>query len=634
MEILPNASVRRPALIAALGLVFITFLTYAPVYRAGFIWDDDEYVTENPALLGADGLRWIWLEPGATPQYYPLTFTTFWLERRIWGDRPLGYHVVNVALHAANTVLAWRVLSRLGVPGAWVAAAVFAVHPVHVESIAWVSERKNVLSGFFYLAAALAYLRRADRSSDDAARESEAPAAPRRSRQPRLGQSLAFPATLTLPTRGRYLAALALFVCALLGKTVTSSLPAAILLVTWWKRGRARWRDVRALIPFFVIGAIAGLYTSHMERTHVGAAGPEWDYSAVERVLIAGRAVWFYLGKLLVPSDLSFMYPQWTVRPATAWQWVFPLAAAAAVVALWSLRRRIGRGPLVAALFFGGTLAPALGFVDVFPMRYTFVADHYQYLASLGMIVLGVVSASALPRRSAPFRPVVALGVIGALCVLTFDRARAFESLETIWRDTESKNPDSPIVLNNYGMVLLGQGRLDEAETKFRRVRELKPTAFEPHSNLAAVAEARGDNAAAIEHLRAALAVDPRAMPPHLSLGRHLAEAGRVDQAVLHYSAWVRFRPNDVAARQALATTLYRQARQRVADGNPDGAVESLNRLLRIDPRRAAAHNDLGRLLEAKSQIDDAAAHYRRALELDPSLDAARHNLDRVTSGR
>src|SRR5688572_21356693 len=324
-----TSSRRRSALIGSGVLLAMTLIAYLPAFRAGFIWDDPDYVVNNATLRSLDGLRQIWFVPRATPQYYPLVHTSFWIEYQLWGLNPSGYHAVNVLLHALASILLWRVLKLLEVPGAWLAAGIFALHPVHVESVAWVTERKNVLSGVFYLASALAFL------------HFEETAEPRR--------------------RWRFYAmSLLLFVVALLSKTVTASLPAAILLVAWWKRGRVTWRDLMPLIPFFVTGVALALRTAQFEREHVGASGAEFDFTWAERILIAGRAAWFYAWKLIAPVNLSFIYPRWTIDDRAAAQYAFPIAAIALVMTLALLRRRIGLGALVAVLFFGGTLVPAL----------------------------------------------------------------------------------------------------------------------------------------------------------------------------------------------------------------------------------------------------------------------------------
>ena len=232
----------RKTLILWAGLiVLITLLAYIRAMRGGYVWDDETHVTHNLTLRTLDGLRKIWLKPGTVPQYYPLVHTTFWLEYNLWHLHPFGYHLVNVLLHSFNAILLLFILRYLRVPGALLAALLFALHPVHVESVAWITERKNVLSGLFYLSSFLAYLRFYNLTADPLPHSSSS--------------SVLHPISDQESHLWRYYAlSLFLFICALLSKTVTSSLPAAILLVLWWKRNRLRWRDVSFLIPFFVLG--------------------------------------------------------------------------------------------------------------------------------------------------------------------------------------------------------------------------------------------------------------------------------------------------------------------------------------------------------------------------------------------
>jgi hypothetical protein len=391
-------------------LILLTLIAYIPALQGGFIWDDNDYVSDNAALRSADGLRRIWTEPGAVPQYYPLTFTTFWLEYRVWGLSPAGYHALNVALHAVSAVVLWRVLLLLQVPGAWLAAAVFAVHPVEVESVAWITERKNTLSGACYLAALLAYLHFAF----GAAR-----------RRWRL-----------------YGLALALFIAALLSKTVAASLPAVLVLILWWKRDRLDAAALWPLAPMFALGLGAGLLTAGVERQYVGAVGADWNLSAVDRCLIAGRALWFYAATLAWPHPLIFFYPRWRIDAGIWWQHLFPLAAIGLAALLAALRHRLGKGPLVAVLAFAVMLAPALGFVDVFPMRYSFVADHFQYLASIALIALAVAVGCRALRGAPPgARAAVGAGVLALLTTLSWRQGDVSLDQEALWRDTIAKNP-------------------------------------------------------------------------------------------------------------------------------------------------------------------------------------------------
>lgn len=555
----PAPAAAVPAWAVALLLVALTVVAHGPAARGGFIWDDDAYVTDNATLRSADGLRRIWFEPGATPQYYPLTFTTFWLEYRLWGLSAPGYHVVNVLLHALAALLAWRVLLRLEVPGAWLATALFAVHPVHVESVAWITERKNTLSAVCYLGALLVYLRFAF------ARRREWPA---------------------------YAVAAALFVAALLAKSVTASLPAVVVLLLWWKKPRLAWADLWPLLPLFALGAGFGLHTAWVERQHVGAVGADWDLSFVERGLIAGRALWFYAASLAWPHPLVFFYPRWTIDAGAAWQWLFPLAALAVVGALFAARARLGKGPLVAVLCFAGTVFPALGFVDVFPMRYSFVADHFQYLASLPLFAL---AAALLVQQAARRRlPDAALrggaALLLALCtVLTWRQGRAYADIETLWRDTIAKNPAAWAAHSNLGLRLAQRGDLDGALAHYEAALRAKPDDDFALTNAGQALAARGDMAAAIARFEAALRVAPGNAQARLNLGNALAQEGRLDEAAEQYRA--------VLARQ---------------------------------PQYADAHNNLGNVRALQGRRAEAIEHYRAALAIDPGYADAKRNLAAV----
>lgn len=662
---------RRAAFVAAALLVSLTLVAYVPVVDAGFVWDDDYHVTENRNLRSLDGLRRIWLQPSrperlVTPQYYPLTHTTFWLEHRLWGDDPLGYHVVNVGLHAVGALLLWTFLRRLRVPGAWIAAAVWAVHPAMVESVAWVTERKNVLSGVFYWCAMLAYGRFAGLFDEEP-----------RARRWRW-----------------YAAALVAFVCALTSKTVTSTLPAAVLLIVWCRRGAIRTTDVWPLVPFFVAGAALGSLTSWMERHVVGASGADWDFTVAERVLIAGRAVWFYASKLLVPVRLSFNYERWDIDPSAAWQWTFPAGVVIVALALFAWRRRIGRAPLAAWLFFVGTLTPALGFFDVYPMRFSFVADHFQYLASAGLIVL-VVRAVAAATRRAPRGAVAATAaaVLVGLVSLTAARARAFHDAETLWRDTLAENPRSWLaylnlervyaadgrldlaldaaraaldvrptdpkiksqialdlsrlgrreearleheqaiaaeppdaaVFYNYGQDLARWGDVDGAERLYRKTIELDPTLVGVHNNLGLLLAERGDVAGAMALYEQELAIDPESTRALTNVGNALLRSQKYPEAETALREALRVDPDFTVARNTLAVVLLRR-------GDAVAAEREARTALQQRPRMAEAHNTLGSALMAQRRFDEAIPEYRTALEL--GLTPAEANLNRAIDAK
>ena len=581
----------------ALVLVIATFAAYQPVWHAGFIWDDDGHVTENPNLRSVHGLYRIWFEPSVDQQYYPLQLTSYWIEYHLWGLRPFGYHAVNVLLHTLNALLLWMVLQQLDVPCAWLAAAVFAVHPVQVESVAWVSELKNLLSTTFYLGSLLAFFRF----------------------RPMSGQAQA-----GSPPWRFYWLAIALFLCSLLSKTVACSLPAVLALLLWWKAGRVEKRDIEVLSPMFLLGITLGLMTAWLEKHHVGASGAEWSLSLLQRCLLAGRASWFYVGKLFWPHPLIFIYPHWNVDPAAWWQYLFPAAALAVLLALWSLRSRIGRGPLAAALCFECALFPALGFFDVFPFRYSFVADHFQYLASAGLIAVVVTGGVIVCDRAGPRgRQIGAVAIAVALLslgALTWRQGHIYRDVETLWRDTLRKNPQCWIAQNNLGAALASLGRGPEAMEHYEQALQIDPENAEAHYNLGRVFFQEGKLSEAIEHNERALRIRPDYAEAHNNLGAALVRQGRLPEAIGHYEQALRLNPDYAEAHYNLAAALMGQGRLPEAIGHYEQA-------LRLQPDFPEAHNNLGNALLRLGKVPEAIGHYEQALRLKPDFADAYNNL-------
>jgi len=557
-------------------IVLLVFLAYLPALRAGFIWDDDAYVTNNPTLHDLGGLQRIWFEVGAVPQYYPMVHTTFWLEYHLWGLHPVGYHLINVLLHATAAILLWQVLLRLRIRGAWLAAVLFALHPVCVESVAWITERKNVLSVVFYFTAALAYLRFVALEEPDG------------------------------PNRLRwywYLGALVLFIAALLSKTVTCSLPAALLLVCWWKKGRVQRGEILPLLPFFALGVGLGLMTAWIEKFHVGAQGAEWSLTFADRCLIAGRALWFYAGRLVWPAHLTFIYPRWKIEPEVWWQWLFPVAAVGVVAGLWLARRRIGKGPLVAVLFFAGTLGPALGFVNVYPMRFSFVADHFQYLASVGLITLCAVGLARMPR----VMPATLVVLLGAL---TWQQAGIYRNLETLWRDTLANNPDCWMAHNNLGKYLINEGRIEEAMEHYHKAIQINPNNPEGLTGLGIALAAKGRFDEEIENYRKAIQINPDFYGAPYNLGIALAARGQFDEAIENYYKAIQINPNSFNALNNLGNAL-------AAKGRFDEAIKNYRQAIQINPNFSGALDNLGSALAAKGQFDEAIENYRKAIQIN-----------------
>ncbi|MFH0944001.1 MAG: tetratricopeptide repeat protein [Planctomycetota bacterium] len=519
-----TGSRRQPGAGAAL-LILITFLAFLPALDGEFIWDDDAYVVDNTTLDDLSGLGRIWFEVGATPQYYPVVFTTFWMEsqihdeKQVCGKDPFSFHLVNVCLHLLNAVLFFRVLRALGVPGALVAAALFAVHPVTVESVAWISERKNVLSTLFFLGSVLASLRffGVDRSG-------------------RNGRLL------------DYSLALLLFLAALLSKSVTASLPAVLLLLIGWRRSRPTMRELLLLLPFFVAGTLMVFMTAWVEAKVVGAERVEMGLSLLDRVAVAGQAVWFYLGKLLAPVDLMFIYPRWDIHAAGSFRLVAPLLAVALLIALYLARRRLGVGPLVAALYFGGTLLPALGLVDFYPMIYSYVADHFQYLAMFGPLALFAALLARLPPRARWL-------VTGLLLLLlgwqTHERCKVFHSSQELFEDTLRKNPAAAMAsINLASIASRQQGDLDRSLTLLRAAEKVDPARV--HYSVRAKVQYNigrnlidlGDYDGAITYFHAAQETWPNYWNTVYGIGFALARKGDLEGAAAQLRLMLQYHPD------------------------------------------------------------------------------------------
>ncbi|MSR54814.1 MAG: tetratricopeptide repeat protein [Gemmataceae bacterium] len=538
-----------------LALVLMVLVAYIPVMGAGWIWDDDAHVTNNETMQSLDGLRRIWFEPGSTPQYYPLVFSSFWIEYQLWAKDASAFHLANVLLNGLNACLIWRVLLKLQVRGAWLAAAVFALHPVHVESVAWVTERKNLLSAMFYLFALLAFLH-----------------------------------FVTTRDRRWYLAAFAAFVAALLSKTVTCTLPAVLFLLIWWRQGQVTRRNLLYLTPWFAVGVGFGLLTIWMEKHFIGASGAEWSLTPIQRVLIAGNALAFYVGKLVWPKPLLFIYPRWQVDPTDPTWYIAPAIVLAVFVGLWVRRRRLGRGPLVAVLVFAGTLFPALGFFDVYPFRYSFVADHFQYLASVPLIALAVAAGYSVlsGRQSAPY---LAGGLLLILAILTGSQCTHYKSEQTIWEDTLAKHSDSSIAHARLGLIRAQKEEFGPAADHFREVVRLKPDSVADrlrHANLASAAGRIEESAA---EYRTLLAIDPDSKLILFSLVNSLTQLSRHDEAAEVLEAALQQQPADPKLHSALGLVRFEQGRH-------DQGIEHVLTAQRLDPTNEA----IGRILEELRQ--------------------------------
>ena len=635
----PGAHIAHIASIALAGAVLclLVAVSYFPALSAGFVWDDVVLTNATPLHIWS-GLAQIWFAPRALlpyeAHYWPLLYTTFWLEHKLWGLAPFGYHLVNLLLHTGVVLLLWRLLLRLEVPGAWFVAAVFAVHPLHVESVAWVIGRKDILATLFYLAAVLAYIRCA-----------EMPRGRRRG--------------------GHYLLAVALFVLGLLSKSITITLPVALLLWHWWRHGRVTLADCSRMLPFFLVGL--GIVLADYAY-YTGIESVAFAYTPLERGLIAAHALAFYVGKLLWPTGLIGIYPHWEPGIGDALAWGGAVGFAAVVAVLWHWRRQLGRGPLAGVLFFAVALSPVLGFVDFGYMQFSFVADRYQYLGGIGLIAVVVGAADHACQRGLGMLPAhrtrparLAIGAAGATILavaglLTWNHAGLYRDPGTFFTHVIAHNPqarhahdnlghylqaegryaeahaafqialallpDDPGLLNNIGVLLKKQGRHEEAVARYREALRLHPQHRGAMGNMARGLIDQGRYAAALASMQQVIAHYPDDVQAHHLLGGLLSKQGRPEEAIAHFREVLRLNPQHPTAMRDIAGMLMNQ--RRYAEG-----LASAQQAIARDPDDAQAHHLAGLGLFHLDRKADALRHYDRALALDPNLTRAREQRKR-----
>jgi protein O-mannosyl-transferase len=631
-----SSIIRHPQVTGVGLLVALCFLAYFPVLHNGFIWDDDHYLTDNPFLNDLEGLKRFWFDLRSRGQYYPLVFTSFWIEHKVWALDPLGYHVDNVILHCMNVLILWRILALLEIPGSWLAAAIFAIHPVQVESVAWITERKNLLSGFFYFLSLYCFLR--FQSLDPLPNAEE-------------GKN-------SNKAWGLYGISFVFFVCALLSKTVTCTLPAVILLICWWKQNRIRKKFFLLTIPYFTVGLCFAFLTTWVEKFHTGALGPGWEFSFFDRFLIAGRALWFYIGKLVWPSPIIFSYPRWTIDDSIWWQYLYPLTFLFVIFILWYLRKTIGRGPLATVLFYAGSLFPALGFFNIYPMRYSFVADHFQYLSCIGMIVIFSSGLEKFMDREM-FRTVITLKVCLLILLgnLTWNQGPVYKDLFSLWNDTIRKNPTSWLAHNNLGHALALELKYEEAIFHYRMVIKLNPTFAKAHYNLGNALSKERKVEEAISHYKAAIKLKPDYANAHNNLGIAMYKERKMEEAIFHYRMAIKLNPAFAIAHNNLGDVLkskgtiseaishhriaiklmpeYANAHFSIgvalsAEGNIEEALSHYRMAIKHEPGHAKAHNNLGNILQREQKTGEAISHYKIAIKLNPALALAHYNLGSI----
>jgi Flp pilus assembly protein TadD len=568
----------------AVAIILAVVAFYLPALRGGFVFDDWILLLQQPLIHASDGLRRIWFTAEA-PDYYPITWTGFWLQWRLWGAWPMGYHIVNVLLHAINAVLVVQVLRRLEIRGAWLAGLVFAVHPVNVAAVAWISEQKTTLAMLFFLLSVLAWLR------------------------------------FERGAQGRwYAASLGYFLLSLLAKPAAVMWPVVVLGLASWKRGRVTRRDVGRCLPFLALSIVLGLAAVWFQSVRVLEGQPARTDAFLARLAGAGWAVWFYLFKAAVPVHLSMLYPRWQIDPSQPLVYVPGLLLVLLLGYSWSKRRTWGSAVLVGAGYYIVMLFPVLGFFDQGFYRFSFVADHWQYLAIIGVIALIVDGAVITAEKWSPARQraawVTAIALVVGFGVLTWNQSRIYFNDETLWRDTVAKNPSAWLAHFNLGVRLAEQRRYAEAATAYEAALRLKPDYVDALDNLGMALAQQGKLDEAVARWEMAVRVQPDCIEAHNNLGAAHAQRGQFKQATLEFSIVLLLKPEDPEVHANLGMVYLSQ-------GQLEKAVDQFGAALRINPHLIPVRLNLGIALARLRMFPEATDAFQEVLREDPTNQVA-----------
>jgi tetratricopeptide (TPR) repeat protein len=608
----PQAWRRHNGLLMTGLIAIVAWLVYFPSLHGGFVLDDDLLLTHNSTITASDGLYRFWFTKEA-PDYWPVSNSTLWLEWRLWGMNPAGYHVTNLLLHIADSLLVWLVLRKLAVPGAWLAALLFAVHPVNVESVAWIAQRKNVLALFFFLLSILWWLKGESQLFNKTA--TEARVSPKKS-------SLLDPTTFGV----WYVLSLLSFVSAMLSKGSVAVLPLVLLLIIWWQRRRINATDVIKTAPFFLVAMI--LTVVNMNFQLQGVTTPIRDVTILQRLLGGATATWFYLTKALLPLHLAFVYPQWDIEPADL-RWWLPLLMAVVVTALLvvkrnSLHAKWVRPILIAWAFFCLALLPAMGFVDVGYMRHSLVADHYQHIALIAVVILVAAAithgSQKLQGTARTATTVGAVPIVITLMFLAHQQSTLYASPQALYQNAVENNPNSWLAHNNLGDALAQANRPQEAILQFEKTLALQPDSALAHNNLAMRLAEVGRLQEAIDHYQQALRLKPKYADAENNYALALDSVGRLNEAQTHFQLALECQPQFAEAHNNLGSLLLKM-------GRLEQAVEQFQSALKIKPDYFEAHNNLGIVLAKSALFSQAIDEYQQALWIKPDSAETQNNL-------
>jgi len=570
----------------------VTFWIYWPALHGDFVWDDGWYLATNPLMIDRDGLWKFWFHPGSWVEYYPIQETVQWLQWQLWGDATLGYHLTNVLLHILNALLVWRLLTKFRLKYAWLGGLIFAVHPVQVESVAYISELKNTLSLPFFLLAMCRWIDFEEHQRDK-----------------------------------DYYVALVLFLTGMLCKITMAPFPAVMLLYAWWKRGRIQWIDFKRTVPFGIISVVLGLTTIWAGDTYraFGHEQPEIIPMGgfLYRLDGVGLISTVYLARFFLPLDVMLVYPQWRVNPHALIEYVPWLIFGGGIYWLWKKRQNWGKHVLLGLGFFLLNLAPFLGFIPVSYMSFTWVMDHLLYLPIVGLIGLIIAGIGDFQRRFPTDRPYL-MGAAMIMIALMALESRAFANLfineETLWSYVLQRNPHVWLAHHDLGCNLMAQKRYAEALPHFEKVVQMNPNFADGHYNLGIALGKLDRTEEARQEYQKALQINPQDEKAYINLGDILFQEGRAEEAIQLYKHAVALIPN-------LALVHYNLGNALMHSGQLPEAIQELKTAVTLAPGLAQAHENLGAALAQSGDISAAIGQFQMAIQINPYYVVAHSNL-------
>ncbi len=589
---------RMPAWLGIAAIILAVFWVYSPAIHGDWLWDDDWYITTQPLVRDLHGLWKFWFAPGSWTEYYPIEETLLWIEWHLFGLDTLGYHLVTIFLHALNALLVWRLLARFGLRWAWFGGFIFAVHPAAVDSVAWIAETKNTLSTLPCLLAMIAWV---DYENG---------------RKPR-----------------DYAMALAYFTLAMLCKIAVAPLPFVFLLYAWWKRRRIGWRDVTAVAPFLFVAVVLTVISQTAGEIYVQHPGRAPDVlphlDVASRIALTGQSLGVFFAHFVWPVDLLPNYPQWTIGAPSPLAYLPCLAVAGVFVVLWLRRASWGAAALLALGSFVLFLAPFTGLVEVSYMDFTWVMDHYLYLAMIGPIGLVVAALASIEDRLPATWRVAVLGaatLIGTLLAFQAHAyAAAFSDEATLWGYTVEHNPGDWLAQDNLGKALLLLNQPEDALTHLGIALQLRPGRAATHLNYGRALAATGRLDESLAQFDAALALHPDDPEVYNQEGVAYIQANRPADAVAPLEHAIQLRPHYAIGLENLGIAL-------ALCGHLDEAVDRFHASLDANPNDPATHVNLGRALRQLGRNAEADAQFHQALQLDPDNAAAQAALANPTS--